>query len=153
MSDNALAQQWLVEVLELSGFPVNVTSHQSDAQQQWLTIDSQSLSDAQVTTLLGTDGTTLDALQYLANAAFGGQVVVELNGYREQRALALKVIVDRAAAHVRSTGTEYEMPPLSGAQRRELHSFIEQEADYQDLHTTSRGLDADRRLVVELRSP
>jgi spoIIIJ-associated protein len=152
MTDSAAAQQWLGEVLELAGFPAHIDHSQPNAQQHWLTIDSADLSDGQVTTLLGTDGTTLDGLQYLAKAAFGEEIVIELNGYRQQRASALKIIADRAAEHVRSTGTEYEMPPLSGAQRREMHTFIENEADYKDLCTTSRGLDADRRLVVELRS-
>jgi spoIIIJ-associated protein len=150
------AKQWLEEVLDLAGFSVGV-DHQSIDSQEWLTIDSQALTPGQVTTLIGTDGAALNALQYLANEAFAGEakpaIVVELDGYRQQRSSELKIIADRAAEHVRSTGTEYEMPPLSGAARRELHSFFEASGDYPDLTTTSRGLDADRRLVVELKSP
>jgi spoIIIJ-associated protein len=150
------AKQWLEEVLDIAGFSVGV-DHQSIDGQQWLTIGSQALTPGQVTTLIGTDGAALDALQYLANEAFAGEskpaIVVELDGYRQKRSSELKIIADRAAEHVRSTGTEYEMPPLSGAARRELHSFFEASGDYPDLTTTSRGLDADRRLVVELKSP
>jgi spoIIIJ-associated protein len=150
------AKQWLEEVLDLAGFSVGV-DHQSIDSQQWLVIDSQALTPGQVTTLIGTDGAALDALQYLANEAFAGAakpaIVVELDGYRQKRSSELKIIADRAAEHVRSTGTEYEMPPLSGAARRELHSFFEASGDYPDLTTTSRGVDADRRLVVELKSP
>jgi spoIIIJ-associated protein len=150
------AQQWLAEVLDLAGFHVGVEIGLTTAGEQWLTIDAQALTPGQVMTLIGTDGAALNGLQYLANEAFGGDaqppIVVELDGYRQKRSSELKIIADRAAEHVRSTGTEYEMPPLSGAARRELHSFFEA-ADYADLATTSRGLDADRRLVVELRSP
>ncbi len=150
------AQQWLAEVLDLAGFHAGVEIGQT-AGEQWLTIDAQALTPGQVMTLIGTDGAALNGLQYLANEAFGGDaqppIVVELDGYRQKRSSELKIIADRAADHVRSTGTEYEMPPLSGAARRELHSFFEATADYADLATTSRGLDADRRLVVELRSP
>jgi spoIIIJ-associated protein len=150
------AKQWLEEVLDLAGFSVGVENQSIDSQQ-WLTIDSQALTPGQVTTLIGTDGAALDALQYLANEAFSGEskpaIVIELDGYRQKRSSELKIIADRAAEHVRSTGTEYEMPPLSGAARRELHSFFEASGDYPDLATTSRGLDADRRLVVELKSP
>jgi spoIIIJ-associated protein len=150
------AKQWLEEVLDIAGFSVGV-DNQSINGQQWLTIDSQALTPGQVTTLIGTDGAALDALQYLANEAFAGEskpaIVVELDGYRQKKSSELKIIADRAAEHVRSTGTEYEMPPLSGAARRELHSFFEASGDYPDLTTTSRGLDADRRLVVELKSP
>jgi spoIIIJ-associated protein len=150
------AQQWLEEVLGLAGFHVGVETSPTAAGEQWLTIDAQALTPGQVMTLIGTDGAALNGLQYLANEAFGGDaqpaIVVELDGYRQKRSSELKIIADRAAEHVRSTGTEYEMPPLSGAARRELHSFFEA-ADYADLATSSRGLDADRRLVVELRSP
>jgi spoIIIJ-associated protein len=157
MSEPSTAKEWLEEVLDLAGFPVDVQDSQPVAGQQWLTIDSQALTPGQVVTLIGTDGAALDALQYLVNEAFGSNqragIVVELDGYRLKRSSELKIIADRAAEHVRSTGTEYEMPPLSGAARRELHTFFETSADYQDLTTSSRGLDADRRLVVELRSP
>jgi spoIIIJ-associated protein len=153
---NIAAKQWLEEVLDLAGFSVSV-DNQSVNDQQWLTIDSQSLTPGQVTTLIGTDGAALNALQYLANEAFAAEdkstIVVELDGYRQKRSSELKIIADRAAEHVRSTGTEYEMPPLSGAARRELHSFFEASGDYPDLTTTSRGVDADRRLVVELKLP
>jgi spoIIIJ-associated protein len=150
------AKQWLAEVLDLAGFAVGIEDQSIDGQQ-WLVIDSQALTPGQVTTLIGTDGAALDALQYLANEAFTGDaqptIVVELNGYRLKRSSELKIIADRAAEHVRNTGSEYEMPPLSGAARRELHSFFESSGDYSDLLTVSRGLDADRRLVVELKSP
>ncbi len=151
-----VAEQWLEEVLALAGFSVGVDNQLINGQQ-WLTIDSQALTPGQVTTLIGTDGAALDGLQYLVNEAFAPEakpaIVVELDGYRQKRSSELKIIADRAAQQVRSTGTEYEMPPLSGAARRELHSFIEASGDYPDLTTTSRGVDADRRLVVELKSP
>jgi spoIIIJ-associated protein len=149
------AKQWLTEVLDLAGFAVGIEDQSIDGQQ-WLVIDSQALTPGQVTTLIGTDGAALDGLQYLANEAFAGEsqpaIVVELDGYRQKRSSEMKIIADRAAEHVRSTGTEYEMPLLSGAARRELHSFFEASGDYPDLTTTSRGVDADRRLVVELKS-
>jgi spoIIIJ-associated protein len=150
------AKQWLEEVLDLAGFSVGVENQVTNGQQ-WLTIDSQALTPGQVTTLIGTDGAALNALQYLANEAFAGDaqpaIVVELDGYRQKRSSELKIIADRAAEHVRSTGTAYEMPPLSGAVRRELHSFFEASGNYPDLTTTSRGVDVDRRLVVELKLP
>lgn len=156
MSTSIAAQQWLEKVLDLAGFSVGV-ENQSISGQQWLIIDSKALTPGQVTTLIGTDGAALDALQYLANEAFAGNaqpaIVVELDGYRQKRSSELKIIADRAAEHVRSTGSAYEMPPLSGGARRELHSFFEASGDYPDLVTTSRGMDADRRLVVELKSP
>jgi spoIIIJ-associated protein len=150
-------QQWLTELLQLSGIntPVDIQQPPTDRHHLWLTIDHDPLTSLQVDSLIGAEGATIDAIQYLANAimphADGAlPFVVELNEYRLRRTAELRVIADQAAEHVRQTSEEYVMPPLSGAERRQLHSFFELEADYADLSTYSRGLEADRRLVVKL---
>jgi spoIIIJ-associated protein len=151
----AAATQWLESLLSLSGFEAKVEVAQPDNFNFWLTIDQTTLTPAQVELLIGTDGATLDAIQYLANATFGRDeqqhgFTVELDSYRQRRSLVLKSLADRAAEQVRQSGAEYEMPPLSGADRRQLHNFFELEPDYRDLATYSRGLESDRRLVVKL---
>jgi spoIIIJ-associated protein len=156
MSDRtAEATQWLEKLLELTGFPAQVAVSQPEQLNYWLTIDQAALTPLQIDSLIGPEGATLDAIQYLANATFGheeGQsdLVVELDGYRQRRGAELKAIADRAAEQVRQSGEEYVMPPLSGAERRQLHSFFELESAYGDLSTYSRGLESDRRLVVKL---
>ncbi len=161
MSEQRLVQgqQWLTELLQLSGVQTPVSTQQpaADRHHLWLTIDHESLTSLQVDSLIGAEGATIDALQYLANATLtGGEeaipFVVELNEYRLRRTAELRVIADQAADHVRQTSEEYVMPPLSGAERRQLHSFFQLESDYSDLSTYSRGLEADRRLVVKLAS-
>jgi spoIIIJ-associated protein len=149
------ATQWLEQLLELTGFPAQVTVSQPDQLNHWLTIDRAALTPLQVDSLIGPEGATLDAIQYLANATFSRSeehsgLIVELDGYRQRRGAELKTIADRAAEQVRQSGDEYVMPPLSGAERRQLHSFFELEPAYQDLSTYSRGLESDRRLVVKL---
>jgi spoIIIJ-associated protein len=159
MSQQRLAQgqQWLTELLQLSGIntPVDIQQPPTDRHHLWLTIDHDPLTSLQVDSLIGAEGATIDAIQYLANATMPSAdselpFVVELNEYRLRRTAELRVIADQAAEHVRQTSEEYVMPPLSGAERRQLHSFFELEADYADLSTYSRGLEADRRLVVKL---
>jgi spoIIIJ-associated protein len=152
-------QQWLTELLELAGVktPVDIQQPPTDRHHLWLTIDHDPLSSLQVDSLIGPEGATIDAIQYLANVILpGGEgeipFVVELNEYRLRRTAELRVIADQAADHVRQTSEDYVMPPLSGAERRQLHSFFELESDYADLSTYSRGLEADRRLVVKLAS-
>jgi spoIIIJ-associated protein len=151
------AKQWLEELLSLTGFPaaVEVSQPPIDQLNQWLTIDHTALTPLQIDSLVGPEGATLDAIQYLANATFSRSeqhagLIVELNGYRLQRNLELKAIADRAAEQVRQSNEEYVMPPLSGAERRQLHSFFQSDASYADLSTYSRGLESDRRLVVKL---
>lgn len=151
----AEATAWLEKLLELTGFPAQVSVSQPDPLNHWLTIDPSALTPLQIDSLIGPAGATLDAIQYLANATFirGEQhngLIVELDGYRQRRGTELQAIADRAAEQVRQSGEEYVMPPLSGAERRQLHSFFQMEPAYGDLSTYSRGLESDRRLVVKL---
>ena len=159
MSQQRLAQgqQWLAELLQLSGVhtPVGIQQPPTDQHHLWLTISHDPLTALQVDSLIGAEGATIDAIQYLANATLSSSegsipFIVELNEYRLRRTTELRAIADQAATHVRQTSEEYVMPPLSGAERRQLHSFFELESDYADLSTYSRGLEADRRLVVKL---
>ncbi|NJO52201.1 MAG: hypothetical protein HC840_25535 [Leptolyngbyaceae cyanobacterium RM2_2_4] len=63
-------QEWLEELLELAGLSASVHTDAEQTQQEgsyWLVIDSASLTSKQVETLIGVDGSVLDAVQYLAN--------------------------------------------------------------------------------------
>jgi spoIIIJ-associated protein len=77
-----------------------------------------------------------------------GSYTIELNGYRVRRYQELLEIADRAADRVRETGQEIEVPSLSSAERRQIHSFLQNSPD---LVTESRGQEPDRKLVVKLR--
>jgi spoIIIJ-associated protein len=154
-------KQWLEKLLQLSAIPTTVSIEQpagSNQQNCWLTIDKQELTSTQIDLLIGSQGATIDAIQYLANVSLNIDrsedlqtgYIVELNGYRHQRAIELKVIADEAASRVRANGQEFVLPAMSSAERRQIHSFFELDEDYSDLSTYSRGQEPDRRLVVKL---
>lgn len=154
-------KQWLEQVLALSGIVTTVDTQQttvSEPPNYWLTINRESLTPAQMEILLGSSGATLDALQYLANASLNidraaelqAGYTIELDGYRQRRALELKAIADEAANRVRETGSEVVLPPMSSAERRQLHTFFDSDDSYQDLSTYSRGQEPERCLVVQL---
>ncbi|MCU0570419.1 MAG: RNA-binding protein [Oculatellaceae cyanobacterium Prado106] len=152
-------QQWLEELLRLSGLPIQVQTDLSKFDTEgscWLTIDpAHSLTPDQIQSLIGKDGIGLDAMQYLANTtlnmgrAEGTQVAftIELDGYRVRRQAQLQELADQAAEQVRETGQEYEMAALSAAERRQVHTYLK---SFDDLDTYSRGREPDRRLVVKL---
>ncbi len=157
----ARGKEWLEKLLQLSGIPTTVDTAQPEGNNElnyWLTIDRQQLTPAQITTLIGIQGATIDAIQYLANASLNADLdrdlqsgyIVELDGYRHQRAIELKVIADEAASQVRATGQEVVLKAMSSAERRQMHSFFDSDASYSDLSTYSRGQEPDRRLVVKL---
>jgi spoIIIJ-associated protein len=154
-------QQWLEELLRLSKLPNQVSATTTDVPSEdkpsyWLTIDHTQLTPQQISTLIGSEGITLDSIQYLANAVLNlGQdeneqaaYTIELDGYRLQRQEELRALAAHAAQTVRETGQEFEMKSLSSAERRQVHTFLK---ECEDLETQSRGQEPDRRLVVRLR--
>jgi spoIIIJ-associated protein len=150
-------QQWLQDLMSAMGVPIEQVTYERLAADEscWLTIQSDALSAAQIDTLIGERGSVLDAIQYLANITLNmGQpetqqtaYTVELAGYRARRQAELQEMADSAAKQVRATGQEYEMPYLSSAERRQVHTLLK---EHGDLATESRGREPDRRLIVRL---
>lgn len=148
-------QNWLVKALQLMGLPAEVESMESPEQDEsyWLKIADQALTPNQTEVLLGTEGRTLDALQYLANAALNVGVereaqqlyTLELGDYRLQRHQLLMRQVETAIATVREQGVEFEIPHLSSAERRKVHNLFK---ELPDLATESRGVEPHRRIFV-----
>ena len=154
-------KQWLEQLLNLSGIATTIDTQQPEgtsATNYWLTIAQDSLTPAQIELLIGSEGATIDAIQYLANASLNlhqeadlqAGYTIELDGYRQRRAIALKAIADDAATSVRTNGTEVVLEPMSSAERRQMHTFFDSDPSYSDLSTYSRGQEPDRRLVVKL---
>lgn len=163
-------KQWLEQLLQLAKLPATVEAelrsssldHSPEGESSdpattcWLSIQSGRLSQAQTQALIGSGGHTIDAIQYLANSILNiGQereqqiaYTIDLDGYRERRQIELQTIADQAATQARETGQEIELKSLSSAERRQIHTFLQ---DCPDLETYSRGQEPDRRLVVRLR--
>lgn len=150
-------QTWLEELLKLMGVSASVgIAKVNDDGACWLTIEENNLSSEQISILIGKQGRTIDAVQYLINTIVNigsdrevqQPFTVEINGYRLQRQEELKSLVEEVSQLVRETGREVEMKSLSSAERRQVHNFLK-ESD--DLTTESRGIDPDRRLFVKLR--
>jgi spoIIIJ-associated protein len=146
------SQQWLTQLLQLAACPTEVqVEEKSDCY--WLTIDRGNLTPEQIEILIGTNGSTIDSIQYLANTILNlgqtpeGQAAytIELDNYRFHRLEQLQAIAQDAVDRVRQTGEEFEISSLSSAERRQLHTLLK---EYDDLDTYSHGQEPDRRLVV-----
>ncbi|MDF5712666.1 MAG: RNA-binding protein [Rhizonema sp. NSF051] len=156
-------QEWLESLLRLSGVSVDVKGELETAAVQyeesqepdnyWLTIDQTNLKPEQIQIFIGSDGSVLDAIQYLANSILNlnqitdGQAsyTIELNGYRVQRQEEIRAMAEAAAEQVRSSSQEVEIKSLSSAERRQIHTYLK---DFGDLETFSRGKEPHRHLVV-----
>jgi spoIIIJ-associated protein len=101
--------------------------------------------------LIGYHGETQSALQYLTVQIVNkGQekwerVIVNINGYRDQREAQLKQMANNAADRALASGNEIEMPFLTPAERRIIHMELSTRSD---ISSFSEGEDRDRRLVV-----
>ena len=141
---------WLESVLELMSVPASVR-----IVDNGLDIDAKDLLPEQQEVLVGKGGSTLDALQYLANTLLNlnqppevqHSYSIDLAGYRQQRTAELEHLVAVAVEQVRSGRGEYEIHSLSSAERRQIHTLLATE-DYGDLATFSRGREPHRCLVV-----
>ncbi|MFH7025371.1 MAG: protein jag [Heteroscytonema crispum UTEX LB 1556] len=165
MTDSPMqrGQQWLKTLLELTGVSTEIDGELESAQfpednseepdNYWLTIDETNLTPEQIRILIGSDGSVLDAIQYLANSVLNlnqpeelqASYTIELNGYRVKREAEIRAMAEAAAQQVRSTGQEVEIKSLSSAERRQVHTFLK---DFDDLETFSRGKEPHRHLVV-----
>ncbi|MDE6734428.1 MAG: Jag N-terminal domain-containing protein [Desulfovibrio sp.] len=106
--------------------------------------------------LIGREGQTLAALQYLAsrmvshgmNAAV--RVQLDIGDYRLRQDEKLRAVALSLAEKARATGRPYSTRPLSSYHRRIIHLAL-QDAD--DLQTRSSGDGPLKRVVISRRRP
>ncbi len=99
--------------------------------------------------LIGKHGQTIDALQYVANAAAfrsggGKPVTVDAAGYRERRRSTLEGIALRAADQA-VTGERVLLEPMTAAERKVVHERLK---DAAGVETSSEGIEPNRYVVV-----
>lgn len=103
--------------------------------------------------LIGTGGEGLNALEDVVrriarrHTAQGVRIVVDVNGYRRERATALRVEAQEAAEGVKKTGEPHSFAPMHARERRILHLELASRAD---LITESAGEGAARHVVVRV---
>ncbi|MEO1430511.1 MAG: R3H domain-containing nucleic acid-binding protein [Cyanobacteria bacterium J06632_19] len=165
MSDTRMqrGEQWLQELLQLSGFSVEIKGDKEEntlgerdplsLNSYWLTIEESNLTENQIQILIGRDGKALDAMQYLANSILNlnqesneqASYTVELNGYRVRRLAEIRNMIEEVVDRVRNTGQQVEVKSLSSAERRQVHTLLK---GFEDLESFSQGKEPHRHLVV-----
>jgi spoIIIJ-associated protein len=100
--------------------------------------------------LVGKDGEVLEALQELTRLAVlsatenRSRLVLDINGYRSERASELQKIAEYAVASVKESGETVALAPMSAYERKIVHDAV---ADL-GLISESEGEGADRHIVV-----
>lgn len=110
---------------------------------------------------IGYRGKNIDALQFILGMMLRNmlkdeqglseedvsklKVVVDVGDYREQGVKKLKRLVDSKVDDVRTLGEYIDLPPMSGADRREVHLYIK---DFDDVVSESFGEGRDRAVRI-----
>jgi spoIIIJ-associated protein len=99
--------------------------------------------------LIGKHGQTIDALQYVANAAAfrssgGKPVTIDAAGYRERRRATLEGIALRAADQA-VAGELVRLEPMTAMERKVVHERLK---GVEGIETSSEGTEPNRYVVV-----
>jgi len=106
--------------------------------------------------LIGRHGATIDALQYIAAIVVNGdrrerrQVIVDAEGYRERREVALSSLAERTAQQVVREGAAVALQPMTAAERKVIHLSLK---DHPRVETVSEGNEPFRAVVVSPTPP
>jgi spoIIIJ-associated protein len=102
--------------------------------------------------LIGRHGQTIDAIQYLANAIAhrvnpedAKEVVVDAEGYRERRRVALEALAVRSAKRAVAEGERVELEPMTAVERKVIHLRLK---EFAGVETASEGTEPNRFVVV-----
>lgn len=115
----------------------------------WVQVEGEDLGG-----LIGHRGRTLDALEYLVNVAVGREcggrqkVVLDVAGYRDRRAEAVRRMALRAAERVRRTGRPATLEPMTARERKLVHLALQGDPQ---LVTRSEGEEPFRKIVISRR--
>ena len=113
------------------------------------------IKGADASLLLNEGGELLEALQHLANQAFGRtlpkgeRIICDVQNFRSTREAELRAMARHAAERVRATGLAFSFGPMNSNERRVIHLTL---AEENDLHTESIGEGMARRLKVSLKT-
>lgn len=92
----------------------------------------------------------LEVFQYLTNRIFGRElrerrIVVDSEGFRDQKEAELKEIAARVSERVRMTGQEEELGRMNPYERRIVHMAV---AELDGVTTESEGDGVMKRLII-----
>ena len=144
-----VAADYLEELLDIADIDGDIDIEVRGGRT-YLSVIADESSNSGLTALVGQGGEVLDALQELTRLAVLSQtgnrsrLVLDINGYRGQRAKYLHSLAEEAVAKVKSYGEAVHLVPMSSYERKIVHDAV---ADL-GLVSESEGEGAKRHIVV-----
>jgi len=135
----------VTEVVEAMGFDARIDVYDAGG---FVAVD---VAPDNTALFIGQKGETIDAFQYLVNAAiyrkrpFVKRIILDAEGYRQRRVEAIQGIAHRTARRAIRERRAVELPPMSPSERRIVHLFLE---DNPQVTTASEGSGDNRRVRI-----
>lgn len=145
----AAVRELVARLLALAGLPLTVTVAQ-DGVSHKVRVE---LSGPDQELLIGPEGQTLDAIQYLIRKILGKQsakkIVLELDvgGFRRNRRQDLESRALALAAEVKATGRSHTVPAINPAERRIIHLALQADPD---IRSRSVGEGVFKKVLIYL---
>jgi spoIIIJ-associated protein len=147
-----IAKKTIKELLGHMGFESEVYERQEEDR----VVFNVKCSDAKL--LIGKQGATLEALQYLVKLAVYRQLPegekfsfgVDIDDYRDKRVIYLKDLARKAAHQVKQTKKPVSLVPMPSHERRVIHNYL---SLYSDITSESIGKDPERKLIIRYKKP
>jgi spoIIIJ-associated protein len=137
-------------LLERMGFPAEIRVNFREEGRLGLDIESDGSG-----ILIGKQGKTLEALQFIVNLAAGRmegnstRIVLDTQDYRSRRERSLIRMANQVAEQVRRSRESQLLEPLNPFERRLIHTSL---ARYGDIETVSEGDGLYKRIRVICRT-
>jgi spoIIIJ-associated protein len=119
--------------------------------QDSVVLNVTGLNERDQSILIGRRGETLDALQFILNLILGrkvdlwARVIIDVEGYRLRRKLALINLARRTAEQVQTRRQAIPLEAMSAHERRIVHMTL---SEHPAVTTESTGAEPERRVVV-----
>ncbi|MDO8490816.1 MAG: RNA-binding cell elongation regulator Jag/EloR [Dehalococcoidia bacterium] len=146
-----LAKQTLDTLLGYMGMSASVEIRQPPQTGEGAPAVSLDITGDDLGILIGRRGETLASLQYVLNLMVSRSIKahaginVDVEGYKERRAEALKTLALRMAERVRETGRSITLEPMPPNERRLVHLALK---DSPDVNTYSVGEGESRKVAI-----
>ena len=143
-----VAADYLEELLDIADIDGDIDIEVRNGRT-YISIVAEEESEG-LDSLIGKDGEVLEALQELTRLAVlsatenRSRLVLDINGYRSERAGELQKIAEDAVTSVKESGETVALEPMSAYERKIVHDAV---ADL-GLISESEGEGADRHIVV-----
>jgi len=140
------AKAFLVEITKEMGLDVSVKVF-TNTDSVYVDIEGPDSG-----TVIGKRGQTLDAIQYLTSLAVNkddekySRVVIDAEGYRQKREIALEKLAVRLAEKAKRSGKNVRLEPMNPYERKVIHTALQKVSG---VTTRSEGEEPYRRVVIE----